>query len=598
MRLCFQVMVENGYPPSFAYAKAVRSLRSVLDVMDENGIENYLTTRCSRTCEFAVRTRGPQVIDEEAVRRIFRETEKGEFARDWMQEWALDTPQLHRHAAHGGREPHGEDRGRVAQGLREMKGRMSDCASRRGTVTRDIEAIARFSEADPRLGYSRPTFSPSWRRARDYVIGQAEPPAAPPGSTPRATCTRAPAGSREGKGRGCAGPTSTRSHGRQVRRGRGVVVALEVLRAAPTRPWSSSSSRRKREPPSASAWWAAGPGPAPCRPERLRAAAKRAGRGLPVGRRRARRCAERLAAERLRARALPRAHRGTHRAGAGHVELGPAPRRGDGHRRPAAVRLHARGKANHAGATAMKDRRDALAGAAQAIIGALEGMRGQRRKRRAPRCFTVGRLEVRPNAVNVIPGQACLHYRPARPIGERYSLAGDADLRADRRRHRGGARPGLRDLRHRGASGRRARRGPLRPRCARRRKGAASRRRMPSAARCTTRPSSPRSCPPPCSSYPARTASATIRRSTAGRRRGPGRANRRRGGELVSEGALSRAERPRARRVSRKSADHASRAPPGSRTGPGQHRPFADLDALHGALVARCAAAEAQERSR
>ncbi len=96
MRLCFQVMVDNGYPPSFAYAKAVRSLRSVLDVMDENGIENYLTTRCSRTCEFAVRTRGPRVIDEEAVRKIFRETEQGSFARDWMQEWALDTPQLHR----------------------------------------------------------------------------------------------------------------------------------------------------------------------------------------------------------------------------------------------------------------------------------------------------------------------------------------------------------------------------------------------------------------------------------------------------------------------------------------------------------------------
>ena len=86
----------NGYSPSFAYAKAVRSLRSVLDVMDENGIENYLTTRSSRTCEFAVRTRGPQVIDSDAVRRIFRETEQGIFARDWMQEWALGMPQLHR----------------------------------------------------------------------------------------------------------------------------------------------------------------------------------------------------------------------------------------------------------------------------------------------------------------------------------------------------------------------------------------------------------------------------------------------------------------------------------------------------------------------
>jgi len=96
MRLCFQVMVEHGYPPSFAYAKAVRSLRSVLDVMDEHGIESYLTSRCSRTCEFAVRTRGPRVIDEEAVRQIFQETEKGIFARDWMQEWSLGMPQLHR----------------------------------------------------------------------------------------------------------------------------------------------------------------------------------------------------------------------------------------------------------------------------------------------------------------------------------------------------------------------------------------------------------------------------------------------------------------------------------------------------------------------
>ena len=96
MRLCFQVMVDNGYSPSFAYAKAIRSLRSVIDVMDQNGIENYLTTRCSRTCEFAVRTRGPRVINEDAIREIFRETERGEFARDWMQEWALGMPTLHR----------------------------------------------------------------------------------------------------------------------------------------------------------------------------------------------------------------------------------------------------------------------------------------------------------------------------------------------------------------------------------------------------------------------------------------------------------------------------------------------------------------------
>ena len=96
MRACFNTMVEGGCSPSFAYAKAIRSLRSVIDVMDENGIEEYLTSRCSRTCEFAVRTRGPRVINEAEIKKIFDETESGIFARDWMQEWALGMPQLYR----------------------------------------------------------------------------------------------------------------------------------------------------------------------------------------------------------------------------------------------------------------------------------------------------------------------------------------------------------------------------------------------------------------------------------------------------------------------------------------------------------------------
>lgn len=96
MRLTYRIMVENGYPPSFAYAKAIRSLRSVIDVMDEAGIEEYISKRSSRTCEFAVRTRGPRVVNEEAMREIFEETARGEFARDWMQEWALGMPTLHR----------------------------------------------------------------------------------------------------------------------------------------------------------------------------------------------------------------------------------------------------------------------------------------------------------------------------------------------------------------------------------------------------------------------------------------------------------------------------------------------------------------------
>src|ERR1700722_7949809 len=41
-------------------------------------------------------------------------------------------------------------------------------------ISHDIETIAGVNETTPGLGYSRPTFSSSWRRARDFVIGEAE----------------------------------------------------------------------------------------------------------------------------------------------------------------------------------------------------------------------------------------------------------------------------------------------------------------------------------------------------------------------------------------------------------------------------------------
>lgn len=96
MRAVYNTMVKHGYPPHFSYAKAIRSLRSVVDVMDEIGIEAYISSRSSRTCEFAVRTRGPRVIREDEIERIMQETERGDFAAEWLNEWQLGMPHLHR----------------------------------------------------------------------------------------------------------------------------------------------------------------------------------------------------------------------------------------------------------------------------------------------------------------------------------------------------------------------------------------------------------------------------------------------------------------------------------------------------------------------
>jgi ketol-acid reductoisomerase len=103
MRAVFEVMVEHGYPPYFAYAKSIRSLRSVLDVMDEMGIEEYISNRSSRTCEFAVRMSGPRVINRAEIEKIFNETAQGDFAARWMTEWQLGMFHLYRMRRTGGK---------------------------------------------------------------------------------------------------------------------------------------------------------------------------------------------------------------------------------------------------------------------------------------------------------------------------------------------------------------------------------------------------------------------------------------------------------------------------------------------------------------
>lgn len=96
MRTMYKIMVDNGYPSNFAYAKAIRSIRSIIDDIDEVGIEEYLTKRASRTCEYAVRTSGPRVINEDAMQEIFEETQRGEFAKNWMIEFNHGMPLLNR----------------------------------------------------------------------------------------------------------------------------------------------------------------------------------------------------------------------------------------------------------------------------------------------------------------------------------------------------------------------------------------------------------------------------------------------------------------------------------------------------------------------
>jgi ketol-acid reductoisomerase len=97
VEMTFQHETEgDNFEEQILYGGAIHLMRACFNTMDENGIEEYLTNRCSRTAEFAIRTRGPRVINLDEIRKIFAETEAGIFARDWMQEFALGMPALTR----------------------------------------------------------------------------------------------------------------------------------------------------------------------------------------------------------------------------------------------------------------------------------------------------------------------------------------------------------------------------------------------------------------------------------------------------------------------------------------------------------------------
>jgi len=270
-------------------------------------------------------------------------------------------------------------------------------------IQNDITAIARFTQT-PGAGATRPTFSPAWRQARDYVAQQLEAigckvridAAGNLHARPAAISWDAPAwisGSH----------LDTVPHGGDYDGVVGVVAPLEVLRAA-------REDLKIAIPLELVVW------------------AEQEGTTFGLGMIGSRLFVGELSVEQLLG--LSNAHGQNYlEAGAAHgvdphklsedrlrphtvigvvevhVEQGPGLWNND--IRAACVagiagrrqyRCEIKGLANHAGCTSMQDRLDALAGAAEGIV-ALEKLACSLGH---DTVITVGRVHVRPNAINVI----------------------------------------------------------------------------------------------------------------------------------------------------------------------------------------------------
>jgi len=84
----YETLVEAGYAPEMAYFECLHELKLIVDLMYEGGIAN-MRYSISNTAEYGDIKTGPRIITDETreeMRRILKEIQNGEFARDFIQE--------------------------------------------------------------------------------------------------------------------------------------------------------------------------------------------------------------------------------------------------------------------------------------------------------------------------------------------------------------------------------------------------------------------------------------------------------------------------------------------------------------------------------
>jgi len=84
----FETLVEAGYQPEIAYFECLHELKLIVDLFYKGGI-SLMREKVSNTAEYGDLTRGPRIVTEETkkeMRKMLKEVQSGEFAREWILE--------------------------------------------------------------------------------------------------------------------------------------------------------------------------------------------------------------------------------------------------------------------------------------------------------------------------------------------------------------------------------------------------------------------------------------------------------------------------------------------------------------------------------
>ncbi|APW64022.1 ketol-acid reductoisomerase [Paludisphaera borealis] len=94
VKMGYETLVEAGYQPESAYFECVHELKLIVDLIYQGGLD-YMRYSISNTAEYGDYSRGPRIINEqtrEEMRKILREIQSGQFAREWILENKANNP--------------------------------------------------------------------------------------------------------------------------------------------------------------------------------------------------------------------------------------------------------------------------------------------------------------------------------------------------------------------------------------------------------------------------------------------------------------------------------------------------------------------------
>ena len=86
----YEVLMEAGYQPEIAFFEVMHELKLIVDLYYRGGLK-FMNYSVSDTAEYGGLTVGPKIITEQtkdAMRAALKRIQNGEFAKEWVEEYA------------------------------------------------------------------------------------------------------------------------------------------------------------------------------------------------------------------------------------------------------------------------------------------------------------------------------------------------------------------------------------------------------------------------------------------------------------------------------------------------------------------------------